>query len=178
MKNKQLTGNCGLFYVCYKLSQNGWNTQPTARNAKGIDIVAYLDKNKSIGSQVKTFMHKEAVCLSESLDEIVGDFWIIVNNVYEEPKVYILTIQQVKDLAHKDKNGKTYWLEAKDYTNKKYEENWSCLNSIYEEPKFVQESKGVMCSGGAHATGQCAGGLGPEATNAEACSGGSGVNPK
>ena len=35
--NPQVVGNVGLYYVCYKLSLQGWNVMPTARNARGID---------------------------------------------------------------------------------------------------------------------------------------------
>ena len=38
---QQIVGNIGLYYVSYRLSQLGWNVMPTARNAKGIDLVAY-----------------------------------------------------------------------------------------------------------------------------------------
>ena len=37
----QVTGNIGMYYACYKLSCMGWNVMPTARNARGIDIIAY-----------------------------------------------------------------------------------------------------------------------------------------
>jgi len=36
-KDNQVTGNVGLYYVCYRLSRMGWNAMPTARNARGID---------------------------------------------------------------------------------------------------------------------------------------------
>jgi hypothetical protein len=41
MSTNQITGNVGLYLTCYKLSKLGWNAMPTARNARGIDIVAY-----------------------------------------------------------------------------------------------------------------------------------------
>jgi len=37
----QLTGNAGLCYCCYHLSLLGWNDMPTARNPRGVDIIAY-----------------------------------------------------------------------------------------------------------------------------------------
>lgn len=37
----QITGNVGLYYCCYKLSLLGWNVMPTARNARGVDIIVY-----------------------------------------------------------------------------------------------------------------------------------------
>lgn len=39
-KNRQITGNVGLFHICYTLSRRGWNVLPTSRNAKGIDILS------------------------------------------------------------------------------------------------------------------------------------------
>lgn len=36
----QIVGNVGMYYVCFKLSELGLNVMPTARNARGIDIVA------------------------------------------------------------------------------------------------------------------------------------------
>jgi hypothetical protein len=39
--SNQLVGNMGLYYICYELSKRGWNTLPTSRNARGIDIVIY-----------------------------------------------------------------------------------------------------------------------------------------
>ncbi len=35
------TRNAGLYYTCYPLSLLGWNVMPTARNARGVDIIAY-----------------------------------------------------------------------------------------------------------------------------------------
>jgi hypothetical protein len=37
----QVTSNIGLYFAAYRLSQMGWNVMPTARNARGIDLVAY-----------------------------------------------------------------------------------------------------------------------------------------
>lgn len=37
----QITGNVGLYYCCYRLSLMGWNVMPTARNARGVDLIAY-----------------------------------------------------------------------------------------------------------------------------------------
>jgi hypothetical protein len=31
-KDNQLTGNIGLYYICYELSKRGWNALPTSRN--------------------------------------------------------------------------------------------------------------------------------------------------
>lgn len=37
----QIVGNVGIYLNCFRLSLLGWNAVPTARNARGIGIVAY-----------------------------------------------------------------------------------------------------------------------------------------
>lgn len=32
--DNRITGNIGLYYVCYELSRKGWKVMPTARNAR------------------------------------------------------------------------------------------------------------------------------------------------
>jgi hypothetical protein len=41
IRDNQLVGNIGLYYICYELSRLGWNVLPTSRNARGIDLVIY-----------------------------------------------------------------------------------------------------------------------------------------
>ena len=36
---RQVVGNIGMYYAAYRLSQQGWNVVPTARNAR--DLLAY-----------------------------------------------------------------------------------------------------------------------------------------
>jgi len=36
----RIVGNAGLYYVCYQLSLHGWNVMRTARNARGVDLLA------------------------------------------------------------------------------------------------------------------------------------------
>ena len=36
VRDNQLVGNVGLYYICYELSRLGWNVLPTSRNARGI----------------------------------------------------------------------------------------------------------------------------------------------
>jgi hypothetical protein len=48
--NQQVVGNVGLYYCCYRLSLLGWKVMPTARNARGIDIIAYsADASRFVG---------------------------------------------------------------------------------------------------------------------------------
>ena len=59
MITSQTVGNIGLYYTCYKLSLFGWNVMPTARNAKGIDIMAYSQTGqKRVLIQFKDQWHR------------------------------------------------------------------------------------------------------------------------
>lgn len=127
-KDTQVTGNIGLYYACYHLSKMGWNAMPTARNAQGVDIIAYnRDCSRMISIQVKTLSKRNPVPLGSSLDKIMGDFWIIVNNVSDDPQTYIMRPKEVKSLAHRgEKNGRvSYWLQPKAYCIEKFHDAWS-----------------------------------------------------
>ena len=87
--DNQVTANIGLYYACYKLSLKGWNVMPTARNARGIDIIAYNKYGTQyIGVQVKALSKRTDVPLGNTLEKVMGDYWIIVNNVAKEPNVF------------------------------------------------------------------------------------------
>ncbi len=125
-KKTQVTGNTGMFYVCYQLSKMGWNVMPTARNAKGVDIIAYnSDTTKMISIQVKALSTKTSVLLGRTLDKVLGDFWIIVNDIEKIPQTFIMLPDEVKERAHKGKgkSGKnTYWIPIKEYTE--FQDRW------------------------------------------------------
>jgi len=127
-KDNQVVGNTGLFYVCYELSKRGWNVMPTARNAKGVDIIAYNSTaTRYIGVQVKALSKKNPVPLGNALDKIMGDFWVIVNNLDGTPGVYVLKPAEVKERAHAGigKDGKpSYWLQPKSYMTQEFAEHW------------------------------------------------------
>ena len=131
----QVTGNIGLYYTCYRLSRTGWNVTPTARNARGIDIIAYNRKGTEfIGIQVKTLSKRNPVPLGSTLEKIMGDYWIIVNNVSKEPNAFILLPDEVKSLAHRgEKEGKvSYWLQPASYDNEQFKEAWHRIGYGHE----------------------------------------------
>ena len=119
----QITGNVGLYYCCYHLSLLGWNVMPTARNARGIDIVAYSrDGKRFIGVQVKALSKRNPVPLGTSLDKVMGDFWVVINKVASEPSPYVLLPSEVKQLAHRgEKDGRiSYWLQPTAYDQEQF----------------------------------------------------------
>jgi len=126
-KSTQVTGNIGLYWTCYRLSRMGWNAMPTARNARGVDIIAYnRDCSRMISIQVKTLSKKSPVPLGRSLDKIMGHFWVIVNNVLSDPQTYVLLPCEVKDLAHRgEKHGRvSFWLQPSSYCVDTFHEAW------------------------------------------------------
>lgn len=123
----QVTGNVGLYYCCYRLSLLGWNVMPTARNARGVDIIAYDGTaSKFIGIQVKALSKRDPVPLGTNLDKIMGDFWVIINNIAKEPKAFVLLPSEVKERAHRgEKDGTvSYWLQPNRYDQESFREAW------------------------------------------------------
>lgn len=135
-----VTSNIGLYYACYKLSCMGWNVMPTARNARGIDIIAYNKSGtKFIGVQVKALSKRNPVPLGKSVDKLMGDFWIIVNDVgvkdvQAKPNAFIMSPDEVRKSAHRGvKNGKvSYWLQPKSYDIFDFKEAWQRIGYGHE----------------------------------------------
>ena len=127
--DSQITGNAGLYYTCYHLSLLGWNVMPTARNARGVDIIAYSqDANRKLAIQVKALSKRNPVPLGTSLEKVMGDFWVIVNRVRSSaPSAFILLPNEVKDLAHRaEKAGRvSFWLQPTDYDQNCFKEKWA-----------------------------------------------------
>lgn len=129
-RNAQVVGNVGLYFVCYRLSLLGWNVMPTARNAKGIDLVAYsYDATQTRTIQMKALSKRAPVPLGPTLDKLMGDFFIICNKIALTPECYILTPAEVAALAHRgEKDGRiSYWLQPREYEAPDFKEAWSRL---------------------------------------------------
>jgi len=105
---------------------------PTARNARGIDIVAYSrDCSRFIGVQVKALSKRNPVPLGTSLEMVLGDFWVIVNNVATKPCAFVLLPSEVIEKAHRgEKNGRvSYWLQPGSYDIDEYREAWKRIGN-------------------------------------------------
>ena len=108
---------------------------PTSRNARAVDIIAYnRDCSRTIAIQVKTLSKKNPVPLGRALDKVMGDYWVIVNNVISDPQAYILLPNEVMSLARRgEKDGRvSHWLQPSAYCDEKFHERWErigCLNS-------------------------------------------------
>ena len=126
--NNQVVGNVGLYFVCYHLSRMGWNVMPTARNAKGIDILIYsLDASRKLTVQVKALSKSSPVPLGGKLSNLFGDFFVVCRRLETtSPECFVLTPDEVCKLAHRgEKDGKiSFWLQPKQYAAEDYRERW------------------------------------------------------
>jgi hypothetical protein len=133
ISNQQTVGNIGLFYVCYRLSRLGWNVMPTARNAKGVDILIYSqDASLTYTIQVKTLSKGSPVPLSNKLDHLFADFVVVCRHVIREtPECFVLRPQEVRRLAHRgESNGKvSFWLQPRDYATDEFREKWERIGT-------------------------------------------------
>lgn len=104
---------------------------PTARNAKGVDVVIYNQKaTKTFTIQVKTLSKKSPVPFGNKLGNLLASYVIICRNIFDEkPEMFIIKSNKVKKGIHKGyKNNKiSYWLQPKDY--EKYKDEWSIISN-------------------------------------------------
>lgn len=122
-----------MYFVCYQLSRRGWNAMPTARNARGVDVIAY-DRGATcmIALQIKALSKRDPVPLGSSIDGLMGDLWIIVNRALTDPSCWIMTPAEVRALAHHGrKDGKSsFWLQPEAYERADFKEAWHRLDAI------------------------------------------------
>ena len=108
---------------------------PTARNARGVDVIAYSqDAARKVAIQVKALSERAAVPLSTSLNGLFGDYVVVCRKVQkDEPECFVLTPAEVRERAHEEKSRKdgkaSFWLEPKDYEEKQFEEAWTRIGS-------------------------------------------------
>lgn len=131
--NSQVVGNVGLYYVCYKLSRAGWNVMPTARNARGVDILIYSqDALRTHSVQVKALSKKAPVPLGGSVDRLFGDFFVICRGVASDaPECFVLTPEEVRDRAHRGVKEErvSFWLQPRAYATDEFREAWDRIGS-------------------------------------------------
>jgi hypothetical protein len=124
-RKQQVVGNVGMYFAAYRLSMLGWNVMPTARNARGIDLLAYISSGSHyLGIQVKAVSRQlPPIPIGKSVEALMGDWWIIVTgSATERPLCFIMEPNEVKRLAHRgEKDGRiSYWLRAKHYNADKF----------------------------------------------------------
>ena len=117
-RNNQLTGNVGLYYVCYLLSRKKWNVLPTSRNAKGVDILIYSQNlSRRYAIQVKSLSKRNAINIGKS-NKPLPDYLVVCRKVWDDkpPEVFVMSFDDAKTMVEeKGKTKKSYWLQYKDY---------------------------------------------------------------
>lgn len=109
---------------------------PTARNARGIDILVYNRSGaRKLGLQVKALSKKSPVPLGQDLNRLIGDFWIICRGLASPaPECFILEPDEVRALAHRgEKEGRvSFWLQPRSYDRPEFREAWQRLGTGHE----------------------------------------------
>jgi hypothetical protein len=125
--SKQITGNIGLYHAARELSLMGWNVMPTVRNAKGADLYASSEDERTIHPvQVKTHSGKpEDTQLGLYPERLVTPWWVFV--VYArttEVVCYLLTLDEIRQRMSRDpgtrsqkpEHERNFWLHKRFYT--------------------------------------------------------------
>lgn len=144
-RNNQVTGNIGLYYVCYQLSRKGYNAIPTSRNSKGVDIIVYNDDcSKMLGIQVKTLSKKNPVPLGKKENSMEKNIiWVVVNETLKDvPNVYVFTAEEIKNniTSYDSKDGgKTAWFQPKIEYWKANQDKWDKIDSELKANNSIVE---------------------------------------
>ena len=128
-----MTGNAGLNYASWQLSRRGWHVMPTIRNARGSDlIVTDGDETIFFGVQSKALSKRQAVPLGLALEGLRSDWWVItVNANADAPTCYVLSLDEVRRVASRDKGGKqAFWLEPRDYEKDEFRDAWERIGAV------------------------------------------------
>jgi hypothetical protein len=141
----QITGNCALFHVAAKLSRLDWAVSMTTRNARGADMFAVnADESVVHPIQSKGLAKRNAVPLGTDLEKLRSRWWVItVGAATDEPVCYVLTLDEVKERASRDRGrNRAFWLEAKNYMLPGFEEAWERLGDPTAKEAPVMTASG------------------------------------
>lgn len=125
--NKQITGNIGLYHVARELSLAGWNVMPTVRNARGADLYAASEDERTIHPiQVKAHSGTpQDTPLGLRPEKLVTPWWVLVVFARTpEIKCFVFSLEEI--LARKTRDPGTrsekteqernFWFHRKFYT--------------------------------------------------------------
>ena len=124
---KQIIGNIGLYHVARELSLHGWNVMLTARNAKGADLYAASEDERTIHPiQVKTHSGRpQDTPLGLYPERLVTPWWVFVAYACSEQiTCYVLTLEEIRQRMGRDpgaRSGKPeherlFWFHRRYYT--------------------------------------------------------------
>jgi predicted RNA-binding Zn-ribbon protein involved in translation (DUF1610 family) len=121
----------------------GWNVMPTSRNARGIDLLAYdATARQHLGIQVKALQNWNAVGLGKSLEDLMGDWWVIVASIARKPECFIMKPGEVRDAAERDRGGdRAYWLPRNQYERDEFRDAWDRIGRGDDRDATAEASK-------------------------------------
>ena len=125
-----LVRNAGVFYVCHRLSKMGWNAMTTARNTKGPNVVIdSVDGERTLRLKVRSLSKRDPVPLGK--DPNINANWVVVciGVRTDSPASFVLTTDEVSQLANRDKYDDNYWLEPPQYDTEEFAERWDRIGS-------------------------------------------------
>jgi hypothetical protein len=113
--DKNLVGVTGVYYTAAKLSHMGYIALVTTRNTKAYDLLVLKDEQKSLPLQVKTSSSgsfrivtiDNIKTINKELCKKITCPFILVDLTKENPKFYILSTNQMRELIRKDWN---FWV--------------------------------------------------------------------
>ncbi len=125
-----LVRNAGVFYVCHRLSQRGWDAMPTTRKGKGPNVVIdSMDGERTWKLKVRSLSKRDPVPLGKGPN--IDAHWVVVCNRLgtDSPGCYVMTPEEVSKLANRDKDGENHWLEPPQYDTEEFAERWDRIGS-------------------------------------------------
>lgn len=129
-----MTGSMGLHYVCFRLSEYGWNVLVSKEKVTDPNEGScWRKEGKSITFQTNSFSQTNAVSFGQrGRPGVVKDFLIVVKALDSgSPCCYILTRAEARDAMSEDRNG-DWWLEIEDYDTEEFKERWDKFETTLE----------------------------------------------
>jgi hypothetical protein len=127
---QRLVRDAGVFYVCHRLSQMGWNATPSMRYAKCPNVlIESQDSERTRRLKVRSLSKRDPVPLGR--DPLIDADWVIVCTRVrtDSPMCYVLAPDEVSRLATRDKRGPNHWLEQRHYDTEEFAERWDRIGS-------------------------------------------------
>jgi len=108
----------------------GWDAAPTARYAKGPNVVIEdQDSQRTWRLKVRSLSKRDPVPLGKD-PNIDADWVVVCTGVRgDSPRCYVLTPREVSKLATRDMHGPNYWLEQRHYDTEEFAERWDRMGS-------------------------------------------------
>ena len=129
-RTQHMTGSMGLHYVCFRLSEYGWNVLVSKEKVTDPNQGSCWWKDgKSITFQTQSQGRKSAIQLNGGLSKIAKQFLIAVVNLdFGEPEVYIFTADEARTKMIEQGKPVRGFIEVRDYDTDEFRDRWDKLD--------------------------------------------------